>query len=194
SRSIGALGEHFELALTEIKGSQAGIRHHSTIQDKYVSKIGAARKNSMEYQSNMMEFTKICQTYAEADSNVAHHFNVLTVATDRVSRFLTRHSIDAEQGVALVQSGIDSLRALSIETYNVIKTVSELRAAIPINMDESPTSTPNYAFKGEISHQLKIITASANTLAESAVPDVIETPLKTTNLSPPDATKTPEVA
>lgn len=166
-KSIGSFHGHFEESLHEVKSSLTGMKNMFSQMEKFMSKVGSARANGKEFTLAMTEFTKKCENYADADSKVAHHFNELTVATDRISRFLTRHGIDTEHGTALIQDGIENLRALAMEVQNISTAAADLKAYASSQQNPATTLEGNN-LKSEVNHYVRMLTASADSLADIA--------------------------
>ncbi len=167
-KNIGTFGTHFDQSFQDTKASLNSIKTLFHQLDKFTSKIGMARTNGTELTSSISEFVKTCQSYSAADTKVTDRFNELTVGTDRISRFLVRHSIDTEQGAAILHSAVEGLRAISMETQTVAASVSELRATLPTTVGGGGTDHAA-ELRSELYHYARMLTASAHTLAEAAI-------------------------
>lgn len=178
NQNINAFAANFDEALRFVRASLIGTKDIFHQLDKFMTKVGIARSHSKEFTTIMTEFSKTCQTYAESDAQVGQNFNELTVSTDRISRFLVRHGIDNEQSAALIQGGIESLRATSVETQNFTAAIAELRASLPqVDADDSDNTESSETMKGQLNHYIKLITSAAGSLAEATLdrsPDIID--------------------
>lgn len=165
--NISTFGSHFDVSLQNTKTSLSDIKKLFIQLDKFMGKIGTARTSGKEFTTAIAEFVKTCQVYSLADAKVTNSFNELTVSTDRISRFLVRHGIDTEQGVAILQGAVEGLRAVSMETQNVATSVAELRASLPNSAGGMATDRAA-DLRGELYHHARMLTASASTLADAA--------------------------
>ena len=165
--NISTFGSHFDESFQNTKTSISDIKKLFVQLEKFMGKIGLARTNGKEFTTSISEFVKTCQLYSIADTKVTNSFNELTVSTDRISRFLVRHGIDTEQGVAILQGAVEGLRAVSMETQNVATAVAELRTSLP-NSAGGMAIDRAAELRGELYHHARMLTASASTLADAA--------------------------
>lgn len=168
--NISAFGTNFAESIQDTKTSLTAVKSLFTQLEKFAGKIGMARNNAKEFIVSMSEYIKTCQQYSEADAKVANRFNELTVTMDRISRFLVRHGIDIEQGVAILQGSVEGLRAVSLETQNVTSSVAELRASLPNSAGGMAIDRAS-ELRSELYHHARMLTASASTLADAATED-----------------------
>lgn len=165
--NISTFGGHFDASIQNTKTSLSDIKILFIQLEKFMSKIGMARASGKEFTTSIAEFVKTCQVYSLADAKVTNSFNELTVSTDRTSRFLIRHGIDTEQGVAILQGAVEGLRAVSLETQNVATSVAELRTSLP-NSAGGMAIDRAAELRSELYHHARMLTASASTLADAA--------------------------
>jgi methyl-accepting chemotaxis protein len=165
--NIQTFGTNFESAFNESNIVGTKMKAHISELEFYFSKISHSRSLLEELAHSIREFARTCHTYADADNKATSRFNELTVSIDRLSRFLVRHSIDTEQGAALIQSAIESLRAISMETQNVTTSISELRSTMPKPVEMSEKSIQDN-IRHELNHYIRRITFSAESIAEAA--------------------------
>jgi methyl-accepting chemotaxis protein len=176
NKQIVVFEQSFDDSIRDTRLSLSEMRDLSNYLDKIMSKIGTARTNSKEFIDAMSEYSRSLSQYADGDSKLMERFNVITVSTDRVSRYLTRQSIEMEKIEALLANSTDMSKRMTLQTQTISGNVAELRQILPHSAGGD--ALDKYRERAnEMYHYAKLLTASASSLAESGMgerPDVKE--------------------
>jgi methyl-accepting chemotaxis protein len=176
NKQIAVFEQSFDDSIRETRLSLGEMRDLSNFLDKIMSKIGTSRSNSKEFIDAMSEYSKNLSQFADGDSKLMERFNEITVSTDRVSRYLTRQSIEMEKIEALLASSTDMSKRMTLQTQTISGNVAELRQILPHSAGGD--GHDKYRERAnEMYHYAKLLTASASSLAETGIgerPDVKE--------------------
>ena len=170
NKQIVVFEQNFDDSIRVTRLSLSEMRELSNYLEKIMSKIVTARTNSKEFIDAMSEYSRNLSQFADGDAKLMGHFNEITVSTDRVSRFLTRQSIEMEKIEALLANSTDMSKRMTLQTQTISTSVGELRQSLPHSA--SGDGHDKYRERAnEMYHFAKLMTASASSLAETGIDD-----------------------
>ncbi len=170
NKQIVVFEQNFDDSIRVTRLSVSEMRELSHYLEKIMSKIVTARTNSKEFIDAMSEYSRNLSQFADGDGKLMGRFNEITVSTDRVSRFLTRQSIEMEKIEALLANSTDMSKRMTLQTQTISTSVGELRQSLPHSA--SGDGHDKYRERAnEMYHFAKLMTASASSLAETGMDD-----------------------
>ena len=170
NKQIVVFEQNFDDSIRVTRLSLSEMRELSNYLEKIMSKIVTARTNSKEFIDAMSEYSRNLSQFADGDGKLMGRFNEITVSTDRVSRFLTRQSIEMEKIEALLANSTDMSKRMTLQTQTISTSVGELRQSLPHSA--SGDGHDKYRERAnEMYHFAKLMTASASSLAETGIDD-----------------------
>ena len=170
NKQIVVFEQNFDDSIRVTRLSLSEMRELSNYLEKIMSKIVTARTNSKEFIDAMSEYSRNLSQFADGDGKLMGRFNEITVSTDRVSRFLTRQSIEMEKIEALLANSTDMSKRMTLQTQTISTSVGELRQSLPHSA--SGDGHDKYRERAnEMYHFAKLMTASASSLAETGMDD-----------------------
>ena len=170
NKQIVVFEQNFDDSIRVTRLSVSEMRELSHYLEKIMSKIVTARTNSKEFIDAMSEYSRNLSQFADGDGKLMGRFNEITVSTDRVSRFLTRQSIEMEKIEALLANSTDMSKRMTLQTQTISTSVGELRQSLP----HSACGDGHDKYReraNEMYHFAKLMTASASSLAETGMDD-----------------------
>ena len=170
NKQLVVFEQNFDDSIRVTRLSVSEMRELSHYLEKIMSKIVTARTNSKEFIDAMSEYSRNLSQFADGDGKLMGRFNEITVSTDRVSRFLTRQSIEMEKIEALLANSTDMSKRMTLQTQTISTSVGELRQSLPHSA--SGDGHDKYRERAnEMYHFAKLMTASASSLAETGMDD-----------------------
>ena len=161
----------FEESIRDTKRGQSDFRDVQEHFKRFVSKVMIAQSGCKELVSSIAEHSRALSHYADADHALMEQFSEITTSSDRVSRFLVRQSLEMEKIDALLSGSTEMCKAMTAQTQTISATVSDLRATMPGHSELGAEDGLRERLH-EMNHYAKLLTTSANFIAESSGPSV----------------------
>jgi methyl-accepting chemotaxis protein len=160
----------FDESIRDTKRGQADFRDLQEHFKRFVGKVTLAQSANKDLVTNISEHTRTLSHYADADHALMEQFGEIITSSDRVSRFLVRQSLEMEKIDALLTGSTEMCKALTAQTQTISATVADLRATMPGHADWNADEGLRERLH-EMNHYAKLLTTSANFLAESSEPN-----------------------